>query len=195
MSITMAYGNPFKPVLTEVPAHYAGSLAADEGVRRAAREIAGSMIRAARDSGDEPVTFVTGNSYMPALRSYRAAEEIWQAAYPSGSYGYAERVFYWEFLCGEVERLASEADVHIGYPEDDNSIYVVDISRFEYDEEAAETSDTYSGDWKPVSQPVQWYTVSVSPDNGEVPYRYRTQASSWEHALAGISALFPPEES
>jgi len=186
------YGNPFRPVLTEVPAHYAGSKAADEGVRRAARGIAGNMIELARASGDEPVVFATGNRYLPAIRSYIRAEEIWQAAYPDDPDGYSRNGEFFDFLIEEVERLADEAEVGIIYPEDDNAIAVVDFRRFEYDEEAADMSETLSGEYSPIAAPI-WWTVSVTSPDRE-PNRYRTRAATWERALADISALFPPSE-
>jgi hypothetical protein len=39
-----------------------------------------------------------------------------------------------------------------------------------------------------------WWTVKVQSDAGETSREYRTQADTWEQALADVSALFPPEE-
>jgi hypothetical protein len=44
----------------------------------AARVIADAITVAARTSGDDPVAWVTGNAYMPPLRSFGSAEAIWQ---------------------------------------------------------------------------------------------------------------------
>jgi hypothetical protein len=41
---------------------------------------------------------------------------------------------------------------------------------------------------------LKWWTVRVQSDEGEPSKQYRTQAETWEQALADISHLFPPEE-
>lgn len=41
---------------------------------------------------------------------------------------------------------------------------------------------------------MKWWTVKVQSDDGEESRQYRTQAETWEQALADISALFPAEE-
>lgn len=39
---------------------------------------------------------------------------------------------------------------------------------------------------------MKWWTVKVTSDDGE-EHSYRTQAGTWDEALADISDLFRPE--
>jgi hypothetical protein len=112
----------------DVPPHFAGEIAAEEGVRRAAKRIADSIIADARNI-EGPIVWVTGNSYMPPLRSFSDAEEVYQGRYPENGGG------YWEFLVEELERLLSDAGVILDCPEDDNALFAVDARRWEFDEE------------------------------------------------------------
>lgn len=41
--------------------------------------------------------------------------------------------------------------------------------------------------------PLKWWTVKVQSDDGEESRQYRTQAETWDEALADISDLFRPE--
>lgn len=111
-------------------------------VDTAAREIAEDMISAARSAPlTEPVQFVTGNSYMPPLRSYSAAETIWQADNPNA----------WEELTETLDRLLDEANVILDCPDWDNTLYVVDIARFEYVGDSETDGDTLHDDWAPIA--------------------------------------------
>ncbi len=115
----------------------------DQQAIQAAREIADQMIAAARGSGDDPIAWVTGNQYMPPLRSFPAAEAIYQKV---------DHVL-WEILVEELESLLGKASVSMECPEYDNSLYVVDLARFEYaeNEEYAESEDAWylQDDYKP----------------------------------------------
>lgn len=125
--------------------HYAGQAAADEAIRRAAKSIADSMIEDARGSGDSAVVFVTGNGYMPPLRSFSAAEQVWAATYPGDTGG------EWEFLAEEVERLLSDANVALDCPEYDNALYVVDLNRFYYvADDNGDYTESLQDDWEPI---------------------------------------------
>lgn len=128
----------------ELTAHQAARQeeALHEQAMTAAREIAGEMIAAARNSGDDPIAWVTGNAYMPPLRSFAAAEEVWQAS--SGELMDDP----WDALTCELERLLDEANVSMNCPEYDNALYVVDLARFEYAE--SDGSETLQDDWKPI---------------------------------------------
>lgn len=100
-------------------------------VAAAAQKIAGNMIESARGSGDDPIYWVTSNALFPPLRAYREAERVYQDDDAS---------MYWGFLVLEVERLLEEADVAIETGPD-GSLYVVDMTRFEFidDDDKAET--------------------------------------------------------
>lgn len=41
---------------------------------------------------------------------------------------------------------------------------------------------------------MKWWTVKVQSDAGEPSVQYRTEAETWEQALADVSALFQPDE-
>lgn len=112
-------------------------------VKRAARRIADEMISAARNSGSDPVAWVTGNSYMPPLRSFSDAEHIWQL--PAFRDATA-----WESLTDRVEWLLADAQVYMTSPEWDNALYVVDLARFEYSENP--DGETLQSDWSPADQ-------------------------------------------
>lgn len=116
----------------------------DDTIRDYARQIADSMINDARNSGSDPVVFVTGNSYMPPLRSFTLAERIWQHMTDApGEEGSA-----WAFLVEEVERLLDEANVYLASPEYDNCLYVVDLERFSAKDDSEE-AETLSDEWEP----------------------------------------------
>jgi hypothetical protein len=132
-----------------VPFHYAGEAAAEEGVRLIARGIADDMIYSAHNSGDSPIAWVTGNNFMPPLRSYSMAERVWQADYPPDYPGHPEwGNGYWDFLAEEVERLLDAANVCLSAPEEDNCLYVIDLSRFEAVDEDEVTGDDLQDEWK-----------------------------------------------
>jgi hypothetical protein len=108
--------------------------------KRAAREIAGQIITAARTSGSDPIAWVTGNAMMPPLRWFDAAERIWQL--PA-----AADMQPWESLVERVEDLLSSANVAMECPDYDNALYAVDLARFEYAE--SESGDMLQNDWRP----------------------------------------------
>jgi hypothetical protein len=148
------YHDPFRPVLTDIPVHYAGKAGTEEGIRILAGQIAGDMISAARASGHAATAWVTGNSYLPALRSYPQAELVWQASYPSdadGRYPSNTALGYWDTLDAKVERLLDAASVYLGSPEDDNSLYVVDLRRFEARDDY-DDAENLQDEWVPVSE-------------------------------------------
>jgi hypothetical protein len=108
--------------------------------KRIALEIAQDMIAVARASR-EAVTFVTGNSFMPPLRSYAAADLVWNADNGGGANGEL-----WETLVEELERILNQAGVYLDRPEYDNALYVVDLARWQYREEA--TGDDLNDEWE-----------------------------------------------
>src|SRR5215467_14539387 len=76
----------------------------DAHVRRAARGIADSIIADARNSGADPIAWVTGNSMMPPLRQFDAAEDVWQ--HPANEDGEA-----FAFLVEVLEGFLADAEV------------------------------------------------------------------------------------
>jgi len=107
--------------------------------KRAASEIAREIIEAARNSGGDPIAWVTGNAMMPPLRWFDAAERIWQL--PGNSFD------AWESMTERLEELLSEANVALESPEYDNSLYAVDLSRWQYTES---DGDTLQSEWMEV---------------------------------------------
>ena len=116
----------------------------DAHIRRIAAGIADSITGDARTSGPDPIAWVTGNSYMPPLRSFDAAEDVWQ--HPANDDGEA-----FAYLVEEIERLLSDANVALECPEYDNALYAVDLARFEFVEQCAPEADTLQDEWQPVT--------------------------------------------
>lgn len=116
----------------------------DARVQRIAREIADSIISDARNSGPDPIAWVTGNAMMPPLRSFDAAEDVWQHA--ANDDGEA-----WESLVYRLESLLDAANVALECPEHDNALYAVDLTRFEYAE--SPDGETLQSNWQPVEDP------------------------------------------
>jgi hypothetical protein len=106
-----------------------------------ASQIAASIIESARTSGDDPITWVTGNNYMPPLRSFALAERIWQDQADDGE--------SWELLVELTEQFVSKASVALECPDYDNALYAVDLRRFEYAE--SESGETLQDDWQPIT--------------------------------------------
>lgn len=121
----------------------------DAHIRRIAAGIAESVITDARSSGADPIAWVTGNQMMPPLRSFDAAEDVWQ--HPANDDGEA-----FAYLVETLEGMLSDADVALEAPEHDNSLYAVDLARFEYaDREglAMAEGETLQDDWQPITRP------------------------------------------
>lgn len=120
----------------------------DARIRRIAREISDSIISDARNSGPDPIAWITGNSMMPPLRSFDAAEDVHQhAANEDGE------AFAW--LTELIESYLSDASVALEYPEHDNALYAVDLARFEYVEDP--DSETLQADWQPITPAIRAY--------------------------------------
>jgi hypothetical protein len=128
-------------------------IATDAMIQAAARDIADSMIADARTSGKDPVVFVTGNRYMPPMRSFSQAEEIWDD--PRNDDG---EKFGW--LCELIEMMLADANVALECPDYDNALYVVDLNRFEWRED--EAGEELGDDWIPRTD-ARWVRVT-SPD-------------------------------
>jgi hypothetical protein len=113
----------------------------DDDVRSIAREISASIISDARNMAG-PVVWVTGNSYMPPLRSIAAAERVWQAANNDDGE-------LWAFLVEQVETQLSDASVALECPDYDNALYAVDLRRWRYVEDAA--GDDLNDEWEAIT--------------------------------------------
>lgn len=116
--------------------------ARDARLDETAREITASIIESARTSGDDPIAWVTGNSYMPPLRSFAAAEQVWQDDEDGEDFAY---------LTERVEARLADAQVALECPDYDNALYAVDLKRFEYVEDPGD-HETLQEDWKPRPQ-------------------------------------------
>lgn len=115
--------------------------------RETAQQTAEYMIDAARNS-DEPVVFVTGNSYMPPARWFAGADEI-----------YGTDLDLWDLYWTLVELKLHEANVYAACPDYDNAIYVVDMDRWEYVDGEADAEqfgaspfdpDSLNGEYRPI---------------------------------------------
>lgn len=125
----------------ETKAQIEADKAKDAELETAAQQIADSITAAARASGDDPIAWVTGNSYMPPLRSFSEAEAVYQADDEGEDFAH---------LAELVEGKLDAADVALESPEYDNALYAVDLRRFEYDEDP--DGETLQGDWKPKAE-------------------------------------------
>lgn len=95
----------------------------------------------ARDSGTEPVVWLTGNSMVPPLRELTWAGVVWNLDLPE----------LWEAFCEGVESRLNELNVHMAAPDYDNALYVVDLSRFEYVDEP-DAADSLQDEWRPTER-------------------------------------------
>lgn len=86
----------------------------------------------------EPVAFITDNAYFPALRGFGRAEMIWQAD------GLGD---VWDAYVDTFEGALDAADVLLGSPDCDNALYVVDLRRWQPDDDDDE--------WEPIAVPAQ----------------------------------------
>lgn len=106
-----------------------------------AEQTAAYVIDMARTSLDEPVVFVTGNSYMPPARSFAGADLI-----------YGADLDLWELYWDLVQDKLSEAQVYIACPDYDNAIYAVDLRRWQW-RDIDEYLENLSDEWEPWTWP------------------------------------------
>jgi hypothetical protein len=116
-----------------------------EDVTSAARQLAQQLIAEARNL-EGPVIWVTGNNYMPPIRSFNEAENVWEWESEHGT----PDVDLWEMFCETVEDELSRANVIMEAPDYDNALYVVDLARWEHTETPNEdfSPDDINSDWK-----------------------------------------------
>lgn len=101
---------------------------------------AAEAILIARASNDGPIEWITGNSYMPPLRAFGNAETVWQAPDADND--------LWTAYFETFEKLLDDASVYLGCPEYDNSLYVVDLLRWEFIDEP-DLAETLTEEWQP----------------------------------------------
>ncbi|HZZ17163.1 MAG TPA: hypothetical protein VFE08_14510 [Candidatus Sulfotelmatobacter sp.] len=128
-------------------------------VREIAREIADGIISDARTQPG-PVVWITGNSYMPPLRSIAQAEYVYNAENNDDGELFA-------FLVELIEDHLSAANVAMESPEYDNALYVVDLKRWQYrdDDDVHDGTAEYddlNDEWEPVD-------ILAVDDNAENP--------------------------
>ena len=110
----------------------------EQRIETAASEIADSIVKDARGSGGDPIAWVTGNSYMPPLRSFSAAEQVWQADEDGEDF---------QYLSERVEAKLADAEVALECQDYDNALYAVDQRRFEYVDDPGD-HETLQQDWR-----------------------------------------------
>jgi hypothetical protein len=105
-----------------------------------AKQLAAELITEARTLTG-PVTWVTGNQYMPPLRSFPSAEAVYQLVDWE----------LWDLFRETLESELDSANVTLMSPEYDNSLYVVDLARWEFTEtpNPAFSPDDINSEWKP----------------------------------------------
>jgi hypothetical protein len=111
-----------------------------------AHELADMLVETARTEPG-PIVWVTGNSYMPPLRSFSEAERVYQA----------ENNRDGNLFAGFAEMLEDELalrHVIMESPEYDNALYVVDIARWQYksDEDMALAGDELGDEWEEIPE-------------------------------------------
>lgn len=118
----------------------ADRVAADaDPIEGAAQQIASEITTAARGSGSDPIAWVTGNAYMPPLRSFSAAEAVYQADEDGEDFARLTEL---------VEQRLEKAGVTLECPDYDNALYAVDTRRFEYVDDPGD-HETLQQDWQP----------------------------------------------
>lgn len=105
-----------------------------------ARADAADAIQIARTEPG-PVTFITGNNFMPPLRAFGHAEHVWQN--DDTQFGTD-----WETYFETFETALADANVYLDCPDYDNALYVVDLARFQPAEDP--DGDFLDGEWEPI---------------------------------------------
>lgn len=106
--------------------------------RIVAEHVADDIARAARAS-EQPVVFVTGNAYMPPIRSFPEAEALWQDD-PTGA--------AFELFTEALDARLELANVLLECPDYDNALYAVDLARWQRTEDAEDAEDL-NDEWEP----------------------------------------------
>lgn len=109
-------------------------------VKAIARKIADSIAYDARTL-EGPVVWITGNQYMPPLRSIPDAEYVWNAANNDDGE-------LWSWFYYMVEEHLEAANVALEQPDYDNALYAVDLNRWQHiDEETIQGETRHNPDF------------------------------------------------
>lgn len=115
---------------------------------RMATEDAKWIIESARATHvHEPCVWLTGNAFVPAIRSFENAEKLWQ----QNEIAYKGMTAF-EVYCETIENLLDEADVYMTSPEWDNALYCVDLARFQSVEDPS--GDSINDEWELIEDSV-----------------------------------------
>lgn len=106
-----------------------------------------------------PVTFITGNSHMPPLRAFGHAEDVWQAVFEHDATD--QQWEAWETYAETFERTLEDASVYLACPDYDNALYVVDLARWQYRDEA-DDAETLTDEWEPVTDDASERTYTLA---------------------------------
>lgn len=98
-------------------------------------------ISIARDNPG-PITWITDNSYMPPLRAFGHAENVWREDYEQGFEG------AWEAYVDTFEGALDIARVYLGCPDYDNALYVVDLTRWQWADN--DNADDLNDEWEAI---------------------------------------------
>lgn len=110
--------------------------AASQAGKLVARDVIAPIAR----SSTGPIEWLTGNSYMPPLRSLNDAGRIWNADQLEGE--------VWEAFTEALTRALDDEQVYMAQPDYDNALYVVDLKRWTYVENAE--GDDLNDEWTAV---------------------------------------------
>jgi hypothetical protein len=100
----------------------------DGRVWEMAEELAGYIIADVR-TVEGPVVWLTGNAYMPPLRSFPIADRVWNAMNNRDGELFA-------YFAEVLEEKLTEAHVYMGCPDYDNSLWACDLKRWAFREDA-----------------------------------------------------------
>lgn len=117
------------------------AIAAYANARQLAWQVANYRIAPIARESSEPVVFITGNSHVPSLRAYDVSEEVWNL----------DDAGVWEAYGEAILERCAEMQIYIAEPEYDNALYVVDLARFEANEDA-EVAPEATDEWRPIDR-------------------------------------------
>ena len=140
-----------------------------------ARDVIAETVRQA--GGLEPIVTLTGNSMAPAFRCFDQIEAIWQAD-EEGTY----IMEMWE----RIENKVGDFDIYLDSPEDDNSLYGVDLRRWERSEAAEK-------DMPMDDMNEEWSAIDPEP-GGEYVLKAETLDTAVE-VVAGVAVQFKLNQS
>lgn len=119
---------------------------AEQAGRLVAREIIEPILREL--PSEQPIVWLTGNSYMPPIRDIPAAERMWELTNDIDS---DTGAMVWELFMQAVDHECANREIEIAAPEHDNALYVVDLRRWERkDANEEDVGDDMNDEWRPV---------------------------------------------